>query len=478
MRKRSLPLFLVTIMLLMSVGCGENLALFVPKIKPDPYESLSLLDYTEDDFDSSEASGGWPGGKTQNGSGSSQSSGGEAPSGGGNLSNIPAEYMFNGSVSRKVLENYLSRTITYSVFGSGTSNRGLFLDADDIYTLIDMGAKYIQRAGCVWIQSATELSESTKSNYKYSIDSVHVLHPEIVFEACLFETCSQNINAVVIPPYVLEAFGQPVETGRRFDYRNIIYLDWEVNRWGANTGVPDISKIEAQMYFYYMATFYIDAGFEAFHWGQVELMGKNDYDNSAWTKVINMARAYASTHARRGFIFNNAHSFREAYAIGSDGLLVYDFHASPVRCQEVPSSPMDCVIQKQSDSIYGKSTGGKTHSGWECDRLPFLVEIDNYGGVYQEDITNVGKIGVNPIWPWGFDEISWFSNQSDARRRDWLAYAYKRVRELDSCGFFSMPGLRPFTQVRNGALFSTRYNCLSVPFNDSAAIKAIWAANS
>ena len=390
------------------------------------------------------------------------------------LPQISGDYTVDGGVSRAVLDNYLSRAVTYSVFGSGTSNKGQFLRSGDIYQLVDAGAKYIQRAGCVWLQNAAELNATTKSNYKYSIDSVHYSHPEIVFEACLFEICSSGINNVIIPPYVLEAFEQPTQTERRFDFNNIIYTDRHQDRWGAGAGVPDITRLEAQMYFYYMATFYIDAGFEALHWGQTELMGEKDTGNAAWTKVINMARDYALAHARRGFVFNNAHSFREEFAVGSDGLLLYDFHASPTRLEEVAGSPMECVINAQSDAIYGNSAGGTTHSGWVCTSLPFLAELDNYGGIYQNNITSIGQTNPDPIWNWGYDEISWFSNQSDTYRRSWLHYAYTRVSQLDTAGHFSMPGFRPYFFAQNGEIASSRYDCLREPFSDSATIKAIW----
>ena len=402
---------------------------------------------------------------------------------------IPAEYHIDCGISREVLENYLSKAITYLYFSDGPSNGGEPINPGAINGLISMGAKYIQRAGCVWLQDAKELNETAKSKMKAHIDAVHQIAPEIVFEACLFETCSIKINDVEIPPYVFEAFGQPVEHGRKFNYKNIIFSEKEYDRWGDDSGVPDITKLETQMYFYYQGTFYIDAGFEALHWGQVVLMGRKDKGNAAWTKVINMVRAYALAHARRGFVFNNAHAIRKADVTGSDGLLLYDFNASPLRLTEVEGSEtMECTIDKKDPepiggSVYGRGPGGKTHSGWECDSLPYLVELDNYGGIYDENgkgVENIGVFNADPgnkwavIWVWGYDEISWFANQREEYRRNWLNYAYNRVRELDPSGHFSMPGYRPYFFAQNGEIASSRYDCLNDRFNDSAAMKAIW----
>jgi hypothetical protein len=63
------------------------------------------------------------------------------------------------------------------------------------------------------------------------------------------------------------------------------------------------------------------------------------------------------------------------------------------------------------DSIYGRSKGGITPSGWKCEHLPFLVEVDNWGA---------SKIGGQTsqtpkpnYWVWGCDEMSWFGHQPE-----------------------------------------------------------------
>lgn len=41
-------------------------------------------------------------------------------------------------------------------------------------------------------------------------------------------------------------------------------------------GIPDLSRQEARLWFYYRATRYIDCGYEALHMGQVHLYTAND----------------------------------------------------------------------------------------------------------------------------------------------------------------------------------------------------------
>src|SRR3546814_6225332 len=53
-----------------------------------------------------------------------------------------------------------------------------------------------------------------------------------------------------------------------------------VNHWGVGASVPDISQLETRMFFYYMACRYMEAGIEALHFGQAELMAMTDRDNN------------------------------------------------------------------------------------------------------------------------------------------------------------------------------------------------------
>ena len=63
-----------------------------------------------------------------------------------------------------------------------------------------------------------------------------------------------------------------------------------------------------------------------------------------------------------------------------DGQLLMDFHSFPLRIMEVPDQPQEAILKVGfSDGIYGRSKGGMTFSGWTCEHLPYLVEIDNWG---------------------------------------------------------------------------------------------------
>ena len=102
-----------------------------------------------------------------------------------------------------------------------------------------------------------------------------------------------------------------------------------------------------------------------------------------------------------------------------DGRLLMDFHSFPLRIKEVPDRPQEAILQVGfSDSIYGRSKGGLTVSGWKCEHLPYLVEIDNWGAS-----GHPGQARQGGIWVWGYDEITWFAHQPGGYRADWLGYA-------------------------------------------------------
>jgi hypothetical protein len=153
-----------------------------------------------------------------------------------------------------------------------------------------------------------------------------------------------------------------------------------------------------------------------------------------------------------------------------------DFHSFPLRIMEVPDKPQEAMLKVGfSDGIYGRSKGGTTFSGWKCEHLPYLVEIDNWGVSRQP-----GKANAGGIWVWGYDEITWFAHQSQQYRSHWLRYAWDWVRRTDPNGFLQMPGSRTLRSPRDSMRWYYANNpSPSVPdgFGDEQAIRSIWEAD-
>jgi len=379
------------------------------------------------------------------------------------------DFSFDYRISEEVLKNYLSRSITLSFLTVSSNN-----PESDIQMIINTGAKYISRANLPW-QAETEYTNSI-AIYKEKINEIHSQDSDIIFESAIFETVWKSCEMTPIPDWVFIAFNEPV-LKRNFSYSKMLFPSGKyVDFWGDGGSVPDITQLETQMYFYYRACKYIDAGFEAIHWGQVMLIGENDTDYQDFHKVFKIVRQYASKHARRHFILFNGHTHG---IIDPDGKLLFDFHSYPLRIKtmngEKPHATSELNPQRvifevnYVDAIYTKSLGGTTVSGWDCTTLPYFVEIDNYGG-YQKGSLN--KPGVD-YWPWGMDEISWFVNQPSSYRTSWLQEAYSWVRNTDQAGFLCMPGSRPFYSIKKDKIIW--YYANSNEFNDENAIKFVWS---
>jgi hypothetical protein len=307
-----------------------------------------------------------------------------------------------------------------------------------------------------------------------AIPQVLAADPEMVLEACVFETVSPRVNDVAIPAWVFTALGEPVQS-RNFRYDDMIYPEGQRRAMGRNGQVPDESRLETQLWFYYQAATYIDIGCQAIHFGQVEIMNKNDQDNVHWEHLLSLVRAHAAQSARHHMVLCNGH-------VPSGGLIcrgrpLLDFHAFPLRVMELPDKPQEAILKAGfSDGLYGRSKGGPTVNGWTCEHLPYLVELDNYGvSRHPGEANPPGKF----IWVWGYDEISWFANQSQEYRSQWLRYAWDWVRQTDANGFLEMPGSRTVTSPLNQKRWYFANNpSPTVPdgLGDEKTIRAIWAA--
>jgi hypothetical protein len=379
----------------------------------------------------------------------------------------PGGFEFDRTISRESLDNYLSRSITMEGLLQG---RG---DIDDNIRMIKhIGAKYIGRALCLW-NAENDFTNNLRLA-REAVPRVRAADSDIVLEACVFETVTPKINQIAIPDWVFAAFGPPVER-RNFRFDDIIYPEGQRRAMGRGAQVPDESRMETQMWFYCQAVSYIDAGCEGIHFGQVELMNRNDPNNNHWARLLGMVRDYASKHARRHMVICDGHV--PTGGLMHDGNPLLDFNAFPLRIMETPEKPMEAILKLGfSDGLYNKSKGGKTFSGWTCDHLPYFVEFDNYGVSRHPGQPNT-KGQFN--WVWGYDEITWFAHQSRGYRSNWLQYAWNWARSTDTNGWLEMPGSRTARSPDTQWYFANNPSA-AVPtgLGDEEAIRAVWAADA
>lgn len=375
-------------------------------------------------------------------------------------------YQFDGTISRPVLENYLSRAITMSEVLHGKGN----VD-DNIRMLKEIGVKFVGRAIYRWGGEAA--LDDLLATARPIAQKIHKADPEMVIQAAAFEIVSEQVDRIPVPARLLEEF--KMEPGaRNFRYEAMLYPDGHrVDHWRRGSSVPDMSQAETRMWFTYLCERYIDIGVEAIHFGQVEIMDDRDPDHVHWRDMMQRVRAYARKHARRHMVICDAHV--PSGGIVHDGALMFDCHSFPLRIDEVVEKPQEGVLKMgYLDSLFGRSKGGRTPSGWSCESLPFLVELDNFGR------SGRGGQNIGAHWIWGYDEICWFAHQSEAYRNQWLRYAWDWVREHDANGYLQMPGSRTLADPVGDIHWyfaNTASDTVPNGFNQEETIKAIWQSN-
>jgi hypothetical protein len=256
-----------------------------------------------------------------------------------------------------------------------------------------------------------------------------------------------------------------------------------VDHWRRGSSVPDICQPETKMWFFFLAGSYIDAGIEAIHFGQLDLVGRQDRGYRNWDDLLKRERGYAARKARRQYVICDAHVPKGGPVV--DTRLLLDFHSFPLRPKEVADSPgMAELAVGYSDGIYGRSSGGIAPSGWHCEHLPYLVEFDNFGGTRTPG--QASQAARPSIFTWGYDEITWFAHQPESHRNEWLQYAWTWLKEHDAAGFLEMPGGRMLTHgpvipgegTVNWHFANTKSSACPRGFSQEETIKAIWQRDS
>jgi hypothetical protein len=376
----------------------------------------------------------------------------------------PLNYKFNGTIPRQTLENYLSRAITELDLLGGRGNFN-----DNLRMIKAIGAKFIGRAHCLW--GSENMFLANLPLVKQRAMAVHRVDPDIILQGCIFEIITKQVSQVPVPAWAFTAFGLPV-TKRNFRYEDMLFADGRnINQWFDGASVPDVSRIETQLYFYFVGVSLIEAGCEAIHLGQIEWIARNDPGLNCYAKVLGKLRNYAALRARRRMVLFDAHV--PSGGLVHNGRLLLDFHSFPLRLAEVVEQPESVRLQLgHVDSLYGRSKGGKTFSGWSCAHLPYLVELDNWG------ISSAPGRPGQRWYIWGYDEIYWFARQSDKVRADFLAYADQWLRQNDPAGHLQMPGSRCLALPLHGeAWYYANRPSQAVPggWGDEDVIRKIWS---
>lgn len=278
-----------------------------------------------------------------------------------------------------------------------------------------------------------------------------------VIGAAITEWVDPSVNTVVIPAATIDAFQAEIAldpamvtyyaTHNLFNINNICAI-------GGNT--PDISKLEARMYFYHLACKYIDMGYKEitpdFISNCVLRLGSDPTGANTYN-VLSKVRAYAASKNSLLII----PSYLPASNFYYNGNLLFDFRYSAVRPQEIyapggsPAGEMcsSTFADNNNEAAYYVSSGTSPYAncnysgGGNEQRIPFLTSIDWHSGTCNGGpggpITNYN--GSGDRWcVWGYDEARFFNSLSNSCQADWADYVYETMRGISHRGFFSMPG--------------------------------------
>ncbi|MFV0331623.1 MAG: hypothetical protein ACK5KL_17680 [Dysgonomonas sp.] len=386
-------------------------------------------------------------------------------------------YLDGEGISKEALSNYLDRSITMVYFlmpDKPEGRRTYPYHEDDIRMVKDLKAKFIGRSIYRWGGESLLNSEAFWKKAKTLINEMHSFDSEMIFQACIFEVITQDVDSVKIPDWVFHDFNLPVEN-RHFSYMDMLNDEGKlVDHWRNGSSVPDVSKLETQLWFYYLAGSYISLGCEAIHIGQVGLIGMNDPELESWDKTLKKIRKYAQKNARRNWVLIDAHV--PTGGMIKDGISLLDFNSFPLRIKEIPEKPYEGKLEVgYQDAIYTKSKGCISPSGWECEHLPYLVEFDNYGRGKDANIADHESHYV-----WGWDEISWLSLQPEEYRNEWIKYAYNWLKDTDSAGHLEMPGFRMITcpnETENSYRANTKSEDCPFGYSQEETIKKLWTSD-
>ena len=126
--------------------------------------------------------------------------------------NAGLDFAFDGWISEEVLRNYLSRAMTLGFFNPMHFSDPLYRQ-QCLAVIQNCGVKYVGRANTAWIPEGGE--QAFYDTIRHAVDDLHEVDPDIILEACIFETAYLCFGDFEIPQFVCEAFDQPY-TGRHF----------------------------------------------------------------------------------------------------------------------------------------------------------------------------------------------------------------------------------------------------------------------
>ena len=354
------------------------------------------------------------------------------------------------SLTKPLVEAYLDRSISHMNAWDDRS----------VQFINESGAKFIHWADLGWgrLYTADDWKQLTDT-----IDKIHSIDgsQDIIFECGIMEITSLTaMNATPIPDWMLKILDDLGLQDKRkvgpngknyFCYESMFdrnATNWPkryVGEWDKNpaseSSVPDLTMLETQLYYAYVAAEYIDAGFEGILFGQAGLTGKRDTGNISMNNICEFAKKWAAARAYRHAVTLSSHVLNPPEYSSSPNEKpkpLYTHLSFPTRMIYTNDTPIGMMFSPYLEAS-GRRQGGKQllrvlnlpHD------LPILLEIDNYAPTK----------GPSPVCDEGYDEITAYANKNREQRAAFLQKYYFMSRQWCNVDgnarmHFALPGYR------------------------------------
>jgi len=128
------------------------------------------------------------------------------------------------------------------------------------------------------------------------------------------------------------------------------------------------------MVFTIRAASYIDVGIEAIHFGQVEIMNRNDRDLASWSQVLALF-GHMRPNVHASHVLCDGHVPQRGPASKTENSCSIFIPSRSASWKSRTSPPSD--LKLASRTHFMDAAKAPPFSGWQCDHLPYLVRIDN-----------------------------------------------------------------------------------------------------
>lgn len=352
-----------------------------------------------------------------------------------------------------------------------------------IKSFVTLKASMISRVVDIWENQAEVVPGSIfYSKLKQVVIDVNAAYDcaglrRPVIQGTILEHFHSGATTVPIPCEIITAFANEIPPLLRSIYldangncRNVNFSPSRIVFGSGNhLNTPDITKIEARMWFYYLAKIYIDFGYTSIHMGQFNMWSGNDANYVHTKTILTKIRNYA---ASKGSFILLTNESKIPYKFPGTSTFIFDYGSQVLWPTEQPGvgASLPCA-----------NPTGNYLAGTPCANEPFKAVIDNCiisnsvneGGVsplngcympylpfttfFDFGMGSVpGPPGVAASYPfqsvWGWEDTKWFSTKivSPACRSYWLNDAICRMRTYNNgFGYMYIPALIPLPMPEN-----------------------------